>query len=442
MRVHTLAIVKSYNTVLDLAIWRCVMVTILCAGSRGDFQPYIALAQELLAQGMAVRIVGSHSFAGFVRGYGIDFVGITADISTMNVDPKLLREAGNADNPLKMLLAFNKMKEYGIYMVSDFFAACEGSDIILYHPGCTIGYYAAQLYGIPAVLASPFPMHRTSAYPSVVLYGQVSANRLTIPLSYSLIQAMLWMASKDSIKGFWKQRYGQLPADFGMPFERHNNARQPALVSCSNQVFARPTDWNAHIHQHGYWEVREPEAYTPSPALAAFLDHPDAPIYVGFGSMTGINQYPGLAELVVAAIVQSGRRAIIHGIGQDLALPESILRVDAVPHTWLFPRMAAVIHHGGAGTTAAGVRAGVPNIVVPFANDQFAWGHRVHDLGVGPAPIPRKRLTVAKLAAAIEQTTNPQMRAAAARLGEQIAAERGAARCAEVVAQLGAGRTQ
>jgi sterol 3beta-glucosyltransferase len=104
--------------------------------------------------------------------------------------------------------------------------------------------------------------------------------------------------------------------------------------------------------------------------------------------------------------------------------------------------MAAVVHHGGAGTTAAGLRAGVPNIVVPFANDQFAWGHRIHDLGVGPAPIPRKRLTVAKLAAAIEQTTNPQMRAAAARLGEQIAAERGAARCAEVVAQLGAGRTQ
>ena len=87
------------------------MVTILCAGSRGDFQPYIALAQELQAQGMAVRIAGNHSFAGFVQGYGVDFVGITADISTMNVDPKLLREAGNADNPLKMLLAFNKMKE-------------------------------------------------------------------------------------------------------------------------------------------------------------------------------------------------------------------------------------------------------------------------------------------------------------------------------------------
>lgn len=410
------------------------MITILCAGSRGDFQPYIALAQELQALGKSVRIAGNRSFAGFVQGYGIEFFAINADIETLNVDPKLLREAGNADNPLKMLLAFNKMKEYGIYMVSDYFAACEGSELIIYHPGCAIGYFAAQLFGIPAVLGSPFPMHHTQAHPSVVLYGQVPANRLTTSLSYTMIQSMLWLASKDSIKGFWRTKFGSAPAEFGMPFERHNQAKQPAVISCSNQVFGRPADWNPHIHQHGYWVVNEREAYVPSPELAQFLDQPDKPVYVGFGSMTGINQYPGLAELVVAAIIQSGRRAIIHGLGHNLTLPESILRVESVPHTWLFPRMAAVCHHGGAGTTAAGLGAGVPNIVVPFANDQFAWGHRVHDLGVGPAPIPRKRLTAANLAAAIAQTTNAQIQSAAARLGAQIRAERGAMRCAQVVA--------
>jgi sterol 3beta-glucosyltransferase len=218
-----------------------------------------------------------------------------------------------------------------------------------------------------------------------------------------------------------------------MPFERHNQAKQPAIISCSNHVFARPADWNPHIHQHGYWVVAEREAYVPSAELAQFLDHPDKPVYVGFGSMTGINQYPGLAELVVAAIIQSGRRAIIHGLGHDLTLPESILRVDAVPHTWLFPQMAAVCHHGGAGTTAAGLGAGVPNVVVPFANDQFAWGHRVHDLGVGPMPISRKRLTVANLVAAFGQANDARIQSAAARLGEQIRLERGAMHCAQVV---------
>ena len=412
------------------------MITILCAGSRGDFQPYIALAQALQARGRAVRIAGNTSFAPFVTGYGIDFFPINADFDTLNVDPKLLAQAGSADNPLKMLLAFNKMKEYGIYMVSDYFAACEGSELIIYHPGCAIGYFAAQLFGVPAVLASPFPMHRTRAYPSVVLYGRVPTNRLTVSLSYTMIQSMLWLAAKDSIKGFWRTRFGGLPAQFGMPFERHNYAKAPALISCSNHVFARPADWNPHIHQHGYWFVKEAQEYTPSATLRTFLDHPDTPIYVGFGSMTGINPQPGLAELVVAAIVQSGRRAVVSGLGHLPDLPDTIMAVDAVPHTWLFPRMAAVCHHGGAGTSAAGFAAGVPSIIVPFANDQFAWGQRAFDLGVGTAPIPRKSLTASNLATAIQQTTQPQLCAEAANLAAQIATEQGAAHGAAVVAGI------
>jgi sterol 3beta-glucosyltransferase len=438
MHYLNINIVKSYNTVLDFVKEkeRHDMITILCAGSRGDFQPYIALAQQLKALGKAVRIVGNRSFASFVQHYGIEYVAINADIETLNVDPKLLRAAGNADNPFKMILAFNKMKEYGIYVVSDYFAACTGSELIIYHPGCTIGYFVAQLYGIPAVLASPFPMHRTQHHLSVVLYGQVPTNRITTALSYTMIQSMLWLTAKDSIKQFWQGRFGQAPADFGMPFERHNHAGHPAVISCSNHVFARPTDWNPHIHQHGYWFVTEHDTYTPSPELAQFLDHPEAPIYVGFGSMTALNAYPGLRELVVAAIVQSGKRAIIHGLGDQHHLPESIMAIDAVPHTWLFPRMAAVCHHGGAGTTAAGLSAGVPNIVVPFANDQFAWGHRVHDLGVGPAPIPRKKLTVANLAGAIAQTAQPRMQHAATQLGQRIAQESGAYQCAQVIAAI------
>jgi sterol 3beta-glucosyltransferase len=435
---------KSYNTVLDLARRGMDVITILCAGSRGDFQPYIALAQELQAYGKAVRIAGSKSFAGFIQSYGIEFFAINADIESLNVDPKLLAQAGSADNPFKMLLAFNKMKEYGIYMTTDYFAACEGSELIIYHPGVTIGYYAAQLLGIPAVLASPFPMHRTREYLSVVMYGKAPANRLTIPLSYTMIQSMLWLAGKDSVKGFWQERFGQAPAEFGMPFERHNSARQPAVISCSNHVFARPADWNPHIHQHGYWFVEEPLPYQPRAELAAFLAHPDKPIYIGFGSMTGINKQPGLAELVVEAVRQSGRRAIISGFESGIQLPESMMAVEAVPHTWLFPRMAAVCHHGGAGTTAAGFKAGVPSLIVPFANDQFAWGQRAHDLGVGTAPIARKQLTVSNLAAAIGDTSNPVIQRAAARLGQQIATEGGARRCAEVIASIptpkGAGR--
>jgi sterol 3beta-glucosyltransferase len=428
-------IVKTYDTVLDFVRNR-EMITILCAGSRGDFQPYIALAQELMALGKAVRIAGNRSFAQFIQSYGIEFFPINADMESLQVDPRMLQAAASADNPFKMLLAFNKMKEYGIYMVHDYFAACEGSDVIVYHPGCTIGYFAAQLFGIPSILAAPFPMHRTNEYLSVVMYGRMPANRFSKALSYTLLHGMLWMASKDAIKGFWQQKFGQAPADFGVPFARLD-AGHPAVISCSNAVFARPHDWSADIHQHGYWFAREPQPYVPSAALADFLAHDTKPIYVGFGSMTGFGDQTALGETVVQALVKSGKRGVVSGLGQIANLPESIIAIDAVPHSWLFPQMDAVCHHGGAGTTAAGLRAGVPNLIVPFANDQFAWAQRATDLGVAPQAIARKQVTVARLAQAFQQVDSPSLRHNATLLAQQIAQEDGARRCAEVIAVVG-----
>jgi len=203
------------------------MITILCSGSRGDYQPYIALAQQLKKLGKDVRITASKSFKGFIRGYGVEVYPIEADFQSIKIDPKLLQAAGSADNPLKMLLTFNKMKEYAIYMQKDFYAACEGSELIIYHPGCTIGYFAAQKLGIPSVLASPFPMHKTKEYLSVVMYGKTKSTMLNKKISYPLLQRMLWLASKGSVKGFWKTRFGAIPDNFGCPFERHTDESPP-----------------------------------------------------------------------------------------------------------------------------------------------------------------------------------------------------------------------
>ena len=219
------------------------MITILCAGSRGDFQPYIALAQRLINSGKQVRIAGNKSFESFITGYGIGFFPIQADIESLNIDPKVLEAAGTADNPFKMLLAFNKMKDYGIYTTSEYYEACKNSELIIYHPGCTIGYFAGIQLGIPTVLASPFPMHKTKEYLSVVMYGKSKPTSFNKMLSYKMIQGMLWMASKSSIKSFWKKQFGRLPEGFGAPFEAHNHKNQPALVSCSNHIFERPSDW-------------------------------------------------------------------------------------------------------------------------------------------------------------------------------------------------------
>ncbi len=412
-----------------------MMITIMCAGSRGDFQPYIALAQRLKSLNLDVRISGFKEHENFVRGYGIDFIPVDVDYASLNVDPKMLKDAGSSDNPLKMLLTFNKMKKYGLQMAQKNYETLEGSDVIVYHPGCTMGYFAAQEMNAIPVLASPFPLHQTKDYLSVVMYGKSKATPFNIKLSYRLIQKMLWMASSHSVKGYWKQRFNRLPQNFGAPYERVS-AHHPALISCSNYVFNRPADYSEHIHQAGYWFVKEPEAYVPSKALADFLASGEKPVYIGFGSLFNQDELSELLDIILPALEASNQRAIISGMGELKDLPPHVFSVNNIPHTWLFKHVSAVCHHGGAGTTAAGFSAGVPSIIIPYSNDQFAWAHRAHDLGVSAAPIYRKDLTSQKLTDALLAVQDEIMIQTAKQLGENIAKEDGAMACAKVIERL------
>ena len=409
------------------------MITILCAGSRGDFQPYLALAMELKKLGRDVRITGMREFESFIQSYGIDFYPIQADFESLNVDKNMLKQAQTADNPLKMLLTFNKMKKYGILIAHEFYAACEGSELIIYHPGLTLGYFAAEELGIPSILASPFPMHKTKKQTSVIQYGRKKSKPFINLLSYTMLQGMLWLASKTQVKGFWKTKFGRKPNRFGCPYERHTNKRHPAVISCSNFVFNRPSDWNENIHQSGYWFVEEKIDYMPSEALSNFLESGEKPVYIGFGSVFDIDEKETMSTLVIEALAKSGRRGILCGMGKFNNLPDNVLAIDSIPHSWLFERVAAVCHHGGAGTTAAGFKAGVPSIIIPFANDQFAWGHRAFDLGVGSKPIPIKTLTSDNLAVAIEFALQDKIKANSKTLAKNIATENGASDCAKVI---------
>lgn len=412
------------------------MISILCTGSRGDYQPYIALAQQLKKLGKEVRITASKSFEPFVRNYGIEVFPIEADFNSLNIDPKLLKEASSADNPLKMLLAFNKMKDYGVLMTKDFYNACLGSELIIYHPGVTIGYFAAEKMGIPSILASPFPIHKTKEVLSVVMYGKTKSNPLVISLSYTLIQGMLWLASSSSVKSFWKNEFKTLPKGFSKPYEKHNDTRHPALISCSNHIFERPSDWSEHIHQYGYWFVEEPRDYVPSKELDDFLKQGDRPVYVGFGSMVISGKIEELGEMAIEALRKIGKRGIISGMGSPSNIGLDMLVIDNIPHTWLFDHVEAVCHHGGAGTSAAGFRAGVPSIIIPFSNDQFAWAYRAYDLGIGSKPLPKKELTVEKLISAFRYALQEPIISNSQEMGRKIRQENGAHECAAIIKAL------
>ena len=173
----------------------------------------------------------------------------------------------------------------------------------------------------------------------------------------------------------------------------------------------------------------------PNAALTAFLKRGAPPVYVGFGSMSGAEE-DALTTIVLAALRRCGLRGVLAtgwgGLGAA-ELADDMLMLDWVPHDWLFPRTAAIIHHGGAGTTATGLRCGVPQVIVPFFGDQHFWGQRIRELGVGPAPVPRRRLTADRLTAALtEATTDPEVREQARAARTRIRAEDGVGTAVEV----------
>jgi UDP:flavonoid glycosyltransferase YjiC (YdhE family) len=205
--------------------------------------------------------------------------------------------------------------------------------------------------------------------------------------------------------------------------------RTPLYYAYSPTVIPRPADWAERIHVTGFWFSDPPPGWTPPPDLVSFLESGPPPVYVGFGSMPSGSAEDTL-KLILKALELSHQRCVLlsgwAGIGEDRKLPEYAFGVESVPHSWLFPRMRAVVHHGGAGTTGAGLRAGVPSIVTPFVADQPNWGRRVEALGVGPRAILFRELTADLLADAIRQATSDTvMRQRASAIGEQIRSEDG-----------------
>jgi sterol 3beta-glucosyltransferase len=202
----------------------------------------------------------------------------------------------------------------------------------------------------------------------------------------------------------------------------------PWLYGFSPSVIPTPRDWPETAMICGYWFTPMSPGWKPPQSLVDFLAAGPAPIYVGFGSMVGADPQQTLG-IVHEAIRRTGRRAIIaSGWGgmRHAGLPDSMFPVEHVPHEWLFARVAAAVHHGGAGTTAAALRAGIPSVVIPYFYDQFFWGQRLFALGVGSRPIPKKKLTEGSLEEAIRQVLGgPGMKERCEALAAKIRAEDG-----------------
>jgi UDP:flavonoid glycosyltransferase YjiC (YdhE family) len=209
------------------------------------------------------------------------------------------------------------------------------------------------------------------------------------------------------------------------------------LDAYSTAVVPRPPEWGEWIHVTGYWFLDDSSGWTPPDELVEFLRSGPPPVFVGFGS-TPFPRPRETADLVIRALARAGQRGILVAGGSGLPvgrLGEGVLSTASVPHDWLFSRVSAIVHHGGAGVTGAALRAGLPSVVVPVFADQPFWGQRVFDLGAGPRPIPARKLTEDSLASAIGLTADCEMRCRAAALGERIRNENGVGRAVEVIGE-------
>ncbi len=413
-------------------------IVIIALGSRGDVQPCIVLARGLQDAGHTVLLASHANFAPLVSDYNIHFFPLSGDTHAA-----LTGEAGQAfTNSGRNLLRFMRefMRASGLLLEQlqdEVLQAVQGADLMI---STTLAYfceYISQKTGIPNIIAHLQPNVRTRAFPCPAVAG-LSLGKTYNYLTYILAEQLFWQLSRP-VANRLRQRLQLPPYPLTGPYKQFYKRHPTIFCAFSPFVVPRPADWGAEVHETGYWSLDPPAQWQPSPALTTFLEAGPPPVYVGFGSMSGRNASE-VTNIVVQALTLTKQRGIIlTGWGglSSSDLPDSIIKLEDAPHNWLFPRMAALVHHGGAGTTASGLRAGVPGILIPFFGDQFFWGQRIQALGVGPRPIPYKQLTAQKLASALRQAIeDSQMRASAARMGTQIRSEDGVARAVSVIEQL------
>jgi UDP:flavonoid glycosyltransferase YjiC (YdhE family) len=319
---------------------------------------------------------------------------------------------------------------------NDAWKACQGAEAIIHSLFGNVGYHIAEALNIPCIAAPLQPITRTRVFPFMYMYGRRNLGDTGNMLTYKLHEQLFWQPVRR-ITNTWRQTVLNLPKlGFFGPFAEQYRTKQPFLYGFSPAVLPRPSDWPESHHITGYWFLDSHTDWNVPPDLVEFIKAGTPPVYVGFGSMVGHNPEE-LTQCVVQALKSTGQRGILLTGWSGLCDPETadnVFVVKSVPHDWLFPRMAAVVHHGGAGTTAAGLRAGIPSIIVPFFADQFLWGARVESLGVGPSPIPRSKLTTETLMHAITTTlTDQRIKKCANSLGKRIRAEDGVQKACKIL---------
>ncbi|KAI0670202.1 hypothetical protein C8Q78DRAFT_174503 [Trametes maxima] len=431
------------STFLSFKPDRSLHFTFLTIGSRGDVQPYIALAKGLMADGHRVRIATHGEFKEWVESHGIEFGYVGGDPAELM---RICVENGT------FTVAFlkegvQKFRGWIDDLLKTSWEACQGTDVLVESPSAMGGYHIAEALKIPYFRAFTMTWTRTRAYPHAFAVPEHKMGGNYNYMTYVLFDQVFWRGTAGQINR-WRRTLLKLPATSLDKMEPH---KIPFLYNFSPIVVPPPLDWPEWIRVTGYWFLDDADVgskkWEPPQALLDFMAEARKAkkkiVYIGFGSIV-VPDPKAMTRCVIDAIVESGVYAILSKGWSDRLvkngpahtepeepLPKQIYPISSIPHDWLFKQIDAACHHGGAGTTGASLRAGIPTIIKPFFGDQFFWADRVEALGVGAAV---RKLTVDSLSHALhDATTNQKQIERAKVVGEQIRAENGVAVAIEAI---------
>lgn len=388
-------------------------------GTRGDIQPYIALALGLMKAGHTVTVASHPCMRGLVESYGVPFASMGADID-IAYETAVIR--GKSPN---WMVGFMRVMKFSFAMLEgahqDLLELCRDVDLVIVSHSAA-GSMEADKLGLPTV--------------SVTLMPQA------IPVNNpkdSFIKRAIMKFAGAGMGLMMTRPLDQIRKRVGLPPMGATGITSPRLNLIPISPLVEPPNplWEPRHHLTGYWFAPAPQTWSPPKALADFLEAGDPPIVVSLGAMSiSGDDAMEAAKITLEAVDKAGVRAVIQGWDEpmkSLPIPPTVFHAGSVPHDWLLARASGLVHHGGFGTTATGFRAGVSSLVIPHIIDQFIWGRKVAELGVGPQPIPRAKLKPQVMADALIRMNAKEMREKAAALGERIRAEDGVGMAVDLI---------
>ncbi|XP_076905344.1 sterol 3-beta-glucosyltransferase UGT80A2-like [Bidens hawaiensis] len=409
--------------------FRPLQIVVLIVGTRGDVQPFVAIGKRLQEYGHRVRLASHSNYKEFVLTAGLEFYPLGGDpkvLAEYMVKNKGFLPSGPSEIPVQR----SQMKD----IIFSLLAACKEPDMdtgipfkadaMIANPPAYGHTHVAEALKIPIHIFFTMPWTPTSEFPHPLSRVKQPAG---YRLSYQIVDSLIWLGIRDMINDVRKKKLKLRPVTY-LSGSQASEANIPYGYIWSPHLVPKPKDWGPKIDVVGFCFLDLASNYQPPEDLVRWLKAGPKPIYIGFGSLP-VQEPEKMTQTIVKALEITGQRGIINkgwgGLGNLTEPKDFVYTLDNIPHDWLFLQCSAVVHHGGAGTTAAGLKAACPTTIVPFFSDQPFWGDRVHSRGVGPLPIPVDQFSLNKLVDAIKFMLDPKVKERAVELAKAMENEDG-----------------